>query len=303
MVQPSQGVRHPAGADLDDAAPQAAVPLEHSVQHQGAQEPLGAMIDHGEIFGTDHLGATPGSAPVRAAVVHPRVGDGQWAAADVQDEGHLQIGQQGPDGLVQDVSGRTAAGRVGGDPHRSQAQGLGVLDLGDGGVDLVQGHDGHAEQARIGVAELRHRAIVRRSRRVADGEGLGFEDQPGAETGKHHLSLEPKQLQRRGALVAVEGAEGLVPLGAAGEVVAQSGQLGDHVRRVFPHVRVAGEFELPHARERRNLLTKRRICMTREKVRQFHEMAVGVKDGPGSSVAHTIHPPSGVKIGHIATSG
>ena len=193
---------------------------------------MGGVVNHGQVLGADHLGAAAGAAALRAAIVHPGVRDAEFGAAHMQDERQAPLRQGGPDGFVQGMAGGASARRVRRYPQGAEAQGGGVLDLRQGPFRVVQSGHGDANEASIRAAELRHRSIVGAGGGVAQIDAGRAEDGPGAEGGEDHLPLEAEQVQRLSALLAAEGAQRVVPLGAAGEVVPQGGELRPALRRM-----------------------------------------------------------------------
>ena len=295
VVQATDGVRHPAGAQFDDAAPEIRELFQHAVQHQHGNEPLRGLEDHRQILGADHLGAAAGALALRAAVVHPLVGNGQRGTADMQDERRTGLFQPPPDGIVIGMAGGAAAGRSGRNPDGAELQRQRFVDQGDGALGIVQRHQCNADQSSVAVAELRHGAIVSGSRGVANVHIRGAEDLRGAERREHHLATEPQQIQRQAPLLAAEGAQGVVPLGAAGDAIAQRNEFGHRLRRMAARASVAahaladvGETDVAQAR---NALPHGALDIARQEVRQFHQVAVGVENdrhrrGRAGSVAH-----------------
>ena len=81
-----------------------------------------------------------------------------------------------------------------------------------------------------------------------------------------------------------------MPLGAAGEAVAEGRELLHHFRRMALGA-VEGAHLLAHIGkadvvERRDAIPHPRFDMPRQEVRQLHEVAVGVEDDPVAGVGH-----------------
>ena len=155
-------------------------------------------------------------------------------------------------------------------------------------VRIVQRHHGDADEPGVGVAEFGHGAVVGPGRAVAQIGGGRGEDGAGAEGGEDDLPLEPKQVQRLAALLAAERAQGVVPLGAAGEVVAKGGQLRPSawVMAAPPGMGRRIEDARQGGQHRGQFLANARLGVRGEEVRQFHQVAVGIVDLPGSGVGH-----------------
>ena len=262
--------------------------LQHAVQNQHGDESVGAVVDDRQVFGADHFRPAPGAAVVRAPVVHPRVGDRELGAADVQDEGNAAFRQDGPDGFVERMARGSPARRFRRNPHCAQAEADCAFDFLKGFVRIVQRHHGDADEPGIGSAELSHGTVVSPGCAVAQaGSGRG-EDGAGAKRGEDHLPPEAQLVQRLAALLAAERAQGIVPLRAAGEVLAKGGQLRPPAWAVAATARVGGRIEEARqdSEHRREFVANVRLGVRGQEVRQLHQMAVSIIDQPRSSVGH-----------------
>jgi len=177
------------------------------------------------------------------------------------------------------------------DPYGLQTERQGVLQLGQRHGDVVQRQQGHAIEARVLGAEAGHGAVVGVGGGVARLQRalLGKRQRLG-EGREHQLFVKAQHIQGLGPLVAVEGAESHIALGPRDQAVAQRLKLGHLGRRQgaallrrLHQIRQLADGGRGDAGQRRLRL---RLGMGDEKVRQFHDMAVGVEEGASGGVGH-----------------
>ena len=199
----------------------------------------------------------------------------------MQQKRRARVLQPAPNGIVPRMAGRAPAGRMGRNPNGAEAQPQSLVDGGEPLPWIVERCEGDADQALVAGAELGHRAVVRIRRGVARIVRRG-EDLRGAEGREDHLAPKTQQIEREAAFLAVERAQGIVPLWPPRDAFAERHELRDRLRRMAAgtlkgahlvahvrqtDVRQAGQ-PLPHATRR----------VAREEIRQLHQMAVGVGD-------------------------
>jgi hypothetical protein len=107
-------------------------------------------------------------------------------------------------------------------PHRLQSQPQDLLELGDGGLRIIERQQGDAHETCILGTELRHRAVVSARCAVALFErSLLAERQAFREGCKYQLACEAQNIEGLRAFVAIEGTERIVAFGSGQQPVAQ----------------------------------------------------------------------------------
>ena len=132
------------------------------------------MENRGHVLGADHLGAAARGFVLRMAVVHPFGIDGELAAADVDDEGSVRLGQPRPDRIMRGMP-RRAAARIGRNHEQPQAFGQRAIEFGRRALRILEHHQADADQPRIIGDECPHRAIECAHAAIADVEILASE--------------------------------------------------------------------------------------------------------------------------------
>ena len=189
------------------------------------------------------------------------------------------------------MPGRRAACGTVGDPHRAQSQFERVFHFSCRHLRIVQRQQCHADQPVVAGTELGHAPVVCPGCPVAHVEiGPGIERHADAERGEDELSGKPEQVQGRGAFCRVEGAQCLVALGPRDQVVSQSRQLRDGLGRVGASSRcelhVVGETPAIGEVNVGDAIPDAGVRMYPQKVRQLHEVAVGIEVGPIARIGH-----------------
>ncbi len=204
----------------------------------------------------------------------------------MQYEGQAALAEGGPDGIVIRVPGRAAAGRIGGYPHGAETELVGVGNLTHRDLGIVQGNHRDADEPFIGVAEFSHRTIVCPGRGEAYLQRFRLEDQPRAERREHDLTLKTEQVQGGTTFVPAGSAKGVMPFRPARQAITKGRKLGDDLGRMPPPVDSLAHVELAARIELGKTVAHARIRVGGEKVRQLHQVAVGVVDQSPVGVAH-----------------
>ena len=199
-------------------------------------------------------------------------------------------------------------------PDGAQALGQHPIQFRNRQVRIVQRDRCHADQAFVDAAEISHVAVVRAGCAIAQAVlqfRAGRERHAQAVGGEHQLFLEPQQVHGRGPVSAVEGPQALDFLGLCDQPVAHS-DLGGTVFVAVPATLAHddGDFFVGDDGGRiadlGDLVAQGRVGVFFQEVRQLHDVAVGIIDGPcGRRVGHGVLPETaatplcpGFVVGH-----
>src|SRR4029079_16308736 len=115
-----------------------------------------------------------------------------------------------------------------------------------------------------------------------------LEGQSRAEGRKHHLACEAEKIERERTLLTVECAERIVPFGPSRDRASLRKESRNDFGRMAFRSGMLARIELSgrNVHERRHQTAIRGTRMRDKKVRQLHQVTIGVVDQPFAGVTH-----------------
>ena len=262
------------------------MPLEHAVEHQHRQEPLGRLVHDHQVLRPDHLGDRL-ALRRRAAVVAPRVADLQRCRCRrAARTARARSARRAQNRSCTVCPGETASRRPRRNPHQAQPKVERDVELPRATARARRGRTA----PRRAAARPRRRTPP--SRGCARGSrvphvGIGYVEQRRAQRRVHHLVFEAEQVERgrRSAGSTAPSASYHFGPRAADRRPAPPARRAPRVRSAPLHVEAA---QAPADRRQRAAHVRRRVVG--EEAGPLHQVAVRVDHTARVGVRHGFLP-------------
>ena len=180
------------------------------------------------------------------------------------------------------MSGAHVGRNAVGDPCGPAAKLDGFAGALDGALRIFQRHKRHAQQAGVYRAEVGNAAVVRRRAPIGQIDIAACVELRVRKGGEDELAGEAQLVEGAHPFVGIHGAVGEITLRTAHDIGCQLRRLLRIVaaRPALLHeferrsIAAAGQAQIPE------LAGRRSVCIARQPVHRFHEVAVGVVNKP-----------------------